>query len=52
MYKKFGSYLKPEIFNFIKENYYKRGNEITLQDILMETTGEKLNPEFFLGMNI
>ncbi|KQC13729.1 MAG: hypothetical protein APR63_07695 [Desulfuromonas sp. SDB] len=47
IYRKFGSYLKPEVFDYIEQNYYQPGNEKPIQEILSESTEEDLNTDYF-----
>ncbi len=51
IYKQFGSYLRPEVFKFLKEKVYARGNEVSFRDILFNATGEPFDAKYFFWLD-
>jgi hypothetical protein len=46
MRRKFGSYLKPEVYQYIIEHFYSKGNELPWRDVIKQGCGEDFNSRY------
>ena len=50
VYKKYGKYLTPEVFSFIKKNLYTHGNSIPWQERIEKAISQPFTSSYFWGI--
>jgi hypothetical protein len=47
MRRKFGSYLQPEVYRYIVEHFFNKGNDLPWRDVIKQGCGEDFNSRYF-----